>query len=269
MPPPPPNPAAEKAAFLTSHVYSTAPEAGPKLRIDQALMGGDFANRARINMKDADYLKQLIYLATGGRRVVAMGAKGKGLQFYMIKGGGESFLKPYYKGKDASRHVTGDGATTGNSSGGVTMIFDNNDLLAVFDSEGKLLGSALLKRPISITDPSEKDPLVWTEGTANQIYDAWDGRPVTLYRNKVFDIDYYGLMIWDKLGWYAKGRVRVDLHKQEKTNGCIFIVDPDTPPLADPARLNLFEPKLIKDIQDHVGARTKSNIGTMHVIEIK
>jgi len=170
MPPPPPNPAAEKAAFLTSHVYSTAPEAGPKLRIDQALMGGDFANRARINMKDADYLKQLIYLATGGRRVVAMGAKGKGLQFYMIKGGGEGFLKPYYKGKDASRHVTGDGATTGNSSGGVTMIFDNNDLLAVFDSEGKLLGSALLKRPISITDPSEKDPLVWTEGTANQIY---------------------------------------------------------------------------------------------------
>ena len=144
-------------------------------------MGGDFANRARINMKDADYLKQLIYLATGGRRVVAMGAKGKGLQFYMIKGGGEGFLKPYYKGKDASRHVTGDGATTGNSSGGVTMIFDNNDLLAVFDSEGKLLGSALLKRPISIVDPSEKDPHVWTEGTANLVYDAWDGQPVTLF----------------------------------------------------------------------------------------
>ncbi len=52
-------------------------------------------------------------------------------------------------------------------------------------------------------------------------------------------------------------------------SGCIFIVDPDTPPLADPARLNLFEPKLIKDVQDHIGARTKSNIGTLHVIEIK
>jgi hypothetical protein len=31
----------------------------------------------------------------------------------------------------------------------------------------------------------------------------------------------------------------------------------------------MFEPQLIKDIQDHIGARTKSNIGTMNVIEIK
>jgi hypothetical protein len=267
MPPPPPNPAAEKAAFMASHVYSKAPEADPKLRIDQSLMGGDFANRARIDMDDEDYLKQLIYLATGGRRVVRTGVKG--LQFFMIKGGGEGFLKPYYRGKDASRHMVGDGATTSNSSGGVTMIFDNNDLLAVFEGSGKLLGSALLKRPISIIDPSEKDPNVWTEGTANQIYDAWDGRPVRLYRNKHYDIEYYGLMIWDKLGWYAKRHVMVDLHKQEKTNGCIFIVDPDTPRLADPARLNLFEPQLIKDIQHHIGARTKDNIGTMQVIEIK
>jgi hypothetical protein len=142
-------------------------------------------------------------------------------------------------------------------------------LLAVFEGSGKLLGSALLKRPISIIDPSEKDPNVWTEGTANQIYDAWDGRPVRLYRNTHYDIEYYGLMIWDKLGWYAKRHVMVDLHKQEKTNGCIFIVDPDTPRLADPARLNLFEPQLIKDIQAHIGARTKDNIGTMQVIEIK
>lgn len=266
MPPPPPNPAAEKAAFLASHVYSKAPEAAAKLRIDEALMGGDFANRAKIDMTDEAYLTQLIYLSTGGRRVVGTGVKG--LQFYMIKGGGEGFLDPYYRGKDASREVISDGATTGNA-GGVVMIFDNNDLLAVFDRNGKLLGSALLERPISITDPSLANPHMWTEGTANRIYDAWDGRMVTLYRNKNFDIEYYGLMINDALGWYTAHKVMVDLHKQEATNGCIFIVDPATPPLSDPARLNLFEPQLIKDIQAHVGARTKANIGTMNVIEIK
>jgi hypothetical protein len=149
------------------------------------------------------------------------------------------------------------------------MVFDNNDLLAVFDSEGKLIGSALLKRPISIIDPSEKDPHVWTEGTANLVYDAWDGQPVTLYHNKHYDIEYFGLMIWDKLRLYARHKVMVDLHKQEKTNGCIFIVDPDTPKLSHTTQLNMFEPQLIKDIQDHIGARTKSNIGTMNVIEIK
>ena len=79
----------------------------------------------------------------------------KGLQFYMIKGGGEGFLPRRYRGMDASREVIGDGATTDNSDG-VVMVFDNNDLLAVFDGDGKLLGSALLKRPISITDPESE-----------------------------------------------------------------------------------------------------------------
>lgn len=263
---PPPAPAADRAAFEASHVYSAAPEAGPKRRIDVQLMGGDFANRAKIDMNDEAYLKQLVYLASGGRQVVRMGVKG--LQFYMIKGGGEGFLDPSYSGVDASRVIISDGATTA-GAGGVVMVFDNNDLLAVFDGNGKLLGSALLERPIVITDPGRRDPHMWTEGTANRIYDAWDGQPVTLYRNKNFDIVYYGLMIHDKLGWYAQRKVMVDLHKQEATNGCIFIVDPDTPPLADEARLNAFEPRLIKDIQTHVGAREKRNIGTMHVIEIK
>ena len=266
MPPPPPNPAAEKAAFLASHVYSNAPEADPKRRLDEALMGGDFTKRDKIDMEDEDYLKQLIYLASGGRRVVGTGVKG--LQFFMIKGGGEGFLKPYYRGKDASQHMVHDGATTANS-GGVTMVFDNNDLLAVFEGSGKLLGSALLKRPIVVTDPNRRNPHMWTEITANRIYDAWDGRSVRLYKNKNFEIEYYGLMVWDRLGWYASRKVMVDLHKQEQTNGCIFIVDPDTPPLSDPARLNLFEPQIILDIQAHIGARTKDNIGTMHVIVIK
>jgi hypothetical protein len=263
---PPPSAAADKALFEATHVYSAAPEAGPKRRIDLALMGGDFANRAKIDMNSADYLRQLVYLASGGRKVVRTGAKG--LQFFMVKGGGEGFLDPYYSGRDASREIISDGATTA-TSGGVVMIFDNNDLLAVFDGNGKLLGAALLERPIVITDPSRRNPQMWTEGTANRIYDAWDGQPVTLYRNKNFDIVYYGLMVHDKLGWYAARKVMVDLHKQEATNGCIFIVDPATPPLSDPARLNLFEPRLIKDIQSHIGARSKSNIGTMHVIEIK
>jgi hypothetical protein len=31
----------------------------------------------------------------------------------------------------------------------------------------------------------------------------------------------------------------------------------------------MFEPQLVEDIQASVGARTKDNIGTMHVIEIR
>ena len=145
--------------------------------------------------------------------------------------------------------MVGDGATTGNSSGGITMIFDNNDLLAVFRRQRQ----AARLRPAQAADihlrPERAGSQRGTEGTANQIYDAWDGRPVRLYKNKNYDIEYYGLMIWDKLGWYAKRRRDGRLHKQEKTNGCIFIVDPDTPPLSNPAQLNLFEPQLIKDIQ--------------------
>jgi hypothetical protein len=268
MPAPAPHTqAAEKAAFLASHVYSKSPQADAKRRIDEALMGGDFTKRAKIDMEDEDYLRQLVYLASGGRQVVRTGVKG--LQFFMIKGGGEGFLKKYYRDKDASRHMVHDGATTSDTDGATTMVFDNNDLLAVFEGSGDLLGSALLKRPIAITVSGRRNPHIWTEGTANRIYDAWHNRPVRLYRNKNFEIEYYGLMVWDKLGWYARRKVMVDIHKQEQTNGCIFIVDPDTPPLSDKARLNLFEPQIILDIQGYVGARTKDNIGTMHVIEIK
>lgn len=252
-------------ALIATHTYSKAVEAGPKFRIDMEIVDGDVSNLAKIDMKSEAYLKELIAKASGGARTVKNGAKG--LQFFMIKGGGEGFLDPSYFGIDASRLMITSGATTG-SAGGVTMIFDNNDLLAVFDRTGKLLGSALVQRPIMITDPSRRNPHMWTENTANRIYDAWNGRPVTLYRNENFDIRYYGLRIDDSLGWYDSGRVRVDLHKQEATNGCIFIVDPNTPPYSDPAKLNMFEPQLIKDIQSHVGARTKSGIGTMHVIAI-
>jgi hypothetical protein len=262
---PGPNPVLAKGALMASHIYSTAAEAGPKFRIDEAIVDGDLGNLVKIDMKNDAYLKELISKASGGKRAVQSSVKG--LQFFMIKGGGEGFLDPYYFGKDASRLIVAGGTTT-SSTGGVTMVFDNNDLLAVFDHAGKLIGSALLQRPISITDPSRKNPHMWTEHTANRVYDAWDGRPVTLYRNKNFDIQYFGLMIDDSLGWYDKGRVRVDLHKQEATNGCIFIVDPNTPPYSDKAKLNMFEPQLIKDIQTHIRATAKSNIGTMYVIKI-
>ena len=44
----------------------------------------------------------------------------------------------------------------------------------------------------------------------------------------------------------------VDFHKQEDTNGCIFIVDPATPPNGSD-ELNNFEPKLITDILTAIG----------------
>jgi hypothetical protein len=153
---------------------------------------------------------------------------------------------------------------------GTMMVFDDNDLIVAFDQTGKLINSALLRRPISIMLPD--DPLFWTEGTANKVYDAWDGQPVGLYynNNPSFDIWYYGLWINDKLGYYTrkKGWVRIDIHKEEATNGCIFIKDPNTPPLSDPRRLNAFEPQFIKDVQKAVGAKTKWQIGTMHMIKI-
>lgn len=260
-----PNTVIAKGALIATHTYSTAAEASAKFRIDEEIVDGDLANLAKIDMKNEAYLKELISKASMGKRTVQSGAKG--LQFYMIKGGGEGFLDPYYFGKDASRLMVSGGVTTSGSAG-TTMVFDNNDLLAVFDRTGKLIGSALLQRPISIVNPSRKNPHMWTEPTANKVYDAWDDRLVSIYRNTNFGIDYYGLRIDDSLGWYDNGSVRVDLHKQEATNGCIFIVDPNTPALSNKAALNMFEPQLIKDIQAHIRAKDKSNIGRMYVIKI-
>ena len=132
-----------------------------------------------------------------------------------------------------------------------------------FDKTGNLINSALLRRPISIVNPN-----IWTEHTANLVYDAWDGQSVSLYRNTNFDIKYYGLWIDDSRGWYRSGHVRVDLHKREATNGCIFILENGTPRYAEKAKLNAFEPQFIKDIQSIVGAMTKTNIGKMHMVDI-
>lgn len=251
------------AKFLATHTYSKAPEAFKKQAIDGQILARDFSKAGNINIADEGYLKELIKLASGGTRSVSSGAAG--IQFFIVKGGAEGFLDSSYAGTDASRVIETGPTTSGKP--GTTMIFDDNDLLAAFDKAGKFLDAALLRRPISITNPN-----IWTEHTANLIYDAWDKRPVSLYRNANFDVTYYGLWIDDSRGWYRSGKVRVDLHKQEATNGCVFILDPAGSPDYDPAHLdplNIFEPHFIKKIQSTVGAKTKSNIGTMNIIEIK
>ena len=244
-----------------SLVYSAAPEAAEKRIIDAAIKhsGGN------IDMHDDLYLRNLIHLSS--RRNKRVSSEARGLQFFIVKGGGEGFLDSYYAGKDASRIVRG-GERTTSGAPGTMMIFDDNDLIAAFDQKGNLVSSALLRRPISIRTPD--DPNKWTEGTANLVYDAWDGQPVSIYRNTNphWEIHYYGLWINDKLNYYNKGWVRIDLHKKEATNGCIFVMDPNTPPISDPIRLNHFEPQFIKDVQKAIGAKTKWNIGTMHMIKM-
>src|ERR1700674_2868844 len=70
-------------------------------------------------------------------------------------------------------------------------------------------------------------------------------------------IPYLGLGVDDGM----RGKVAtVDMHKQEATNGCIFIVDPATPEMddPDPNKLGEFEPKLIRDILAAVDARKRT-----------
>lgn len=250
------------------HVYSDSPEASRKRSVDLQITGGDVAKEDQIDMNNEDYLKQLIKLSSKGK--IEVSDKARKLQFFIIKGGAEGFLVPWYKNRDAGNRVTGGSTTSGGS--GTTMRFSDTDLLVVFDGRGKLVSSALLRRPIEIKTPDE--PHKWTEGTATKVYAAWDDSPVSIYRNENYDIQYYGLKIDDKKGYYTSGQIRVDLHKQEATNGCIFIVDDGTPPYmhgnkAATTTLNNFEPQLIKDVQKSIGAHVKSNIGVMHMVEIQ
>jgi hypothetical protein len=260
----------EETVMGAPHVYSDSPEASRKRSVDLQITGGDVAKEDKIDMNSEDYLKQLIKLSSKGK--VEVSNKARKLQFFIVKGGAEGFLLPWYKNRDAGNRVTG-GATT-SSANGTSMRFSDTDLLVVFDGQGKLVSSALLRRPIEIKTPDR--PHMWTEGTAKKVYDAWDGSPVSIYRNNNprWDIHYYGLWIDDSKGYYSSGQIRVDLHKQEATNGCIFIVDGGTPQYvrgnkAAIAALNSFEPQLIKDVQKSIGAQVKSNIGIMHMVEIQ
>ncbi len=239
-------------------VYSTAPEAATKKKLDDQIK----AAGGTVEVTNEAYLKELIKLASNGK--VTVGTKSKGLQFFIVRGGAEGFLPPSYSGTDASRRTVVSGSTTSGRtpSAPTTMIFDDNDLLTAFDVKGNWISSALLSRPLKITNPN-----IWSEPTANAVYEAWDGGAVSLYYNKNFYVKYYGLQINDSKGYYKSGRVRVDLHKKEATNGCIFILDPNTP--TDFSSLSGFEPEFIKDIQTAIKAEAKQNIGTMRMVKLK
>jgi hypothetical protein len=258
-----------EAGFYVLHTYSKAPEASAKRMIDVQIMGNDFANGPKIDMKSEPYLKELIKRASNGKFSVIGGSSG--IQFFIIKGGGEGFLYPWLADHNADRVVRSDKATTSGEIG-YRSIFDYNDLIVAFDKTGKLINSALLERPISISTP--RKPTLWTEATSTAVYGAWDGQWVSLYQNTYFfrvynGIKYYGLWVNDTKGAYTSGWATIDIHKQEQTNGCMFIVDPDTPSLANKTLLDEFEPQFIKDVQKAIGAKARENIGKMHMVTIK
>jgi hypothetical protein len=253
-----------QAKFDKDHVYSKAAEAARKRDIDLQIIGDDYGRSAEISLSSGTYLKELIRLGSNGKQTVNTAAKK--IQFFIIRGGGEGFLPPDMVAKDASK-VVFPGASTGGRKP-TEFQFDDNDLLVVFGPKGKLIGAALLQRPISITG-------MWSEKTANAVYDKWNNKDVSIYRNTNFDVAYLGLVIDDGM----KKRAWVDLHKQEATNGCIFIVDPTTPEY-DPAdavkfeALQKFEPKLIGDILAAIGktpdqVKGSIRLGVMHVVDIK
>jgi hypothetical protein len=247
-----------KAQFDREHVYSKAPEAARKRDIDLQIIGDDYSRSAEIRLDNGDYLKELIRLGSNGKQKV--GDSGRKIQFFIIRGGAEGLLAGDMAGKDASNVVFPGSTTSGKTS--PEFRFDNNDLLAVFDPRGKLIGAALLQRPISITG-------IWSEKTANAVYDAWNNKDVSIYRNKNFDVPYLGLVVDDGM----KKKAWVDLHKQEATNGCIFIVDPATPEYGTDELLK-FEPKLISDVLASIGKRPeqvtgKISLGVMRVVDIK
>jgi hypothetical protein len=246
-----------KAKFDGEHVYSKSREAARKRDIDLQIIGDDYRRSGEIRLDSADYLKALIRLGSNGKQSVSDHARK--IQFFIVRGGGEGFLDPSLAVVDAGNFPVTSETTAHKKS---TCRFDLNDVMAVFDPKGKLIGAAPLQRPISI-------PGRWTEKTANAVYNAWHNKEVAIYRNANFDVEYLGLVVEDGM----KGRAWVDLHKQEATNGCIFIVDPDTPDYGT-KELNNFEPRLLVDILASIGKRPeqvkgKIRLGIMHLVDIK
>jgi hypothetical protein len=247
-----------KSKFDRDHVYSRAPEAARKRDIDLQIIGDDYSRGAEISLKNETYLKQLIKLGSNGSLHVS--DKTRKIQFFIIRGGAEGFLPSDMAGADASNVVFPESTTDGKTS--PEFRFDNNDLLAAFDPSGKLIGAALLQRPTSISG-------IWSKKTADAIYDAWDNKEVSIYRNTNFDVPYLGLLIDD--GMKKKGCV--DMQKQEATNGCIFIVDPATPEYGK-EELKTFEPKLLTDVLASIGKRPEDVkgrilLGVLHLVDIK
>jgi hypothetical protein len=268
-------PGRNKSRFDSEHIYSQAKEAVTKRAIDLQIIGGDYSRSGEISLDSEDYLKKLIDLGSGHTRKVS--AKGTGLQFFIIHGGGEGFLPPEEGAEklDAG-HTAGPGETTDKT---VTKnIYDVNDIIAVFDRTGGLVTSGYLIRPLFV-------PNHLSEEKANEVYNSWDGKNVSIYRNTYWydtkgGVIYLGLAVADGYRGSGPGTVTIDMHKTEQTNGCIWIHDPDTPSLnlrdKDGKRvLDSFEPKLIVDIlkakgmtPEDVKAQHTYYLGTMQTIDI-
>jgi hypothetical protein len=269
---PPPLPAgyfpdtAAKFAFDRDHAYSLAPEARRKRAIDLEIIGGDYSRSSEIRIGSEDYLKKLIAIASSAAKAVS--AKAKGMQFYVVRGGAEGLLPDDLRGIDANKNVTTWMGTDGKPG---RTIFDENDLIAVFASGGTLIGSARLRRPTLVEAPAGV-----RGNTADRVLAAWDGKNVFIYPSNVPGwIPYLGLAVDDGFrdGSANKGQhVYIDMHKEEETNGCIFIVDPATPAV-DSDKLRTFEPELIKKIiaakgLDAAKLKGRVNLGTMKVVAI-
>jgi hypothetical protein len=258
--------------------YSKSPAASIKRTYDVQIMDFDARNKDRVDFRKGDYIKQLIKLMS--RNTVEVKALTHGLQFFFLMGGAEGFLDSgKFSGIDASREDSGGSTTSGGD--GTRMVLDNTNLLAAFDGHGNFVSSALLIRPLSITVPPPPPPDFhgWSEESATKVLPAWDNCPVNLYHNVNYEVKYFGLQVDDKENYYRGRHIMIDIHKQEDTNGCIFIVDDTTPPLPDDddaadvqaaalKKLNDFEPKFIKDIQAKLGAKTAWPAGTMRVIKM-
>lgn len=237
-----PDPA--KAQFDTAHGYSLAPEARRKRAIDLEIIGSDYAKSGEISIDSETYLKRLIEIASEGRRKVQSSGKGSNLQFFIIRGGAEGFLPDDLRKIDARNNVTNWTGTDGKVG---ETDFDENDLLAVFDASGNLIAAARLRRPTFVQGQISRP-------TAAAVYEAWAGKTVLVYKNETPGwIPYLGLALDDGFRDGSNNtvhpgeKVSIDLHKEEQTNGCIFIVDPATPALGTPD-LRTFEPQLIKKV---------------------
>lgn len=245
-----------KAAFDRDHIYSMSPQSARKRDIDLQIINDDYKRGGEITITNAAYLKELIHLGSRGKTTV--GTAAKKIQFFIIRGGAEGFMHSFFANKDAGR-VSASGESTSKKK--TQNLYDYNDLMAVFEPNGKLIRAVFLIRPLQI-------PGRWTERTANDIYNAWHNKEVSIYRNTNFAVPYVGLVLDDgmkKRGW-------VDIHKQEQTNGCIFILDSDTPEVGTP-ELDTFEPKLIHEILAVIGktpdqVKGAIRLGIMKLVDI-
>ena len=261
----PANPA--KSSFDSAHGYSLAPEARRKRAIDLEIIGGDYTRSGDVRIDNEDYLKKLIEIGSGGKQKVL--SKSRDMQFFIVRGGGEGFLPDTLRKIDAGNNVKHWPSTNGKLG---ETDFDENDLLAVFNTSGTLIGSARLRRPTYVQTRISRS-------TAAKVYDAWAGKKVFIYRNTSSDprwIPYLGLGLDDGFrdGSANDGeKVLIDLHKEEQTNGCIFVLDDTTPAVGTP-ELRTFEPVLIKKILAAKGldeaklAKGRVSLGTMHVVTI-